>query len=381
MDTQNQRLLPDDDGTLSGTPTPENLIRLGASLAAASPQVLIGAEPDSAFSGAAAGILAGACAAAGSTVTFVPNATLPELSAASVAADLPLLVHLAEHRLRAFAKGLLPLTAAWQSILCEQKTPEWGAPSQYGEVQNGSGLTSLFSARIRSRLPDYFTVLPEIATGSAPLYRKMTQLLRGGRGQLLTMQLSSDGRKLAFYHTDCGWIFHERLLLLVCQQYFAEGKDVALPYWMPRAAEDMARKYGRNVLRYASCSDGTDSAARTLALRQGFTLDGTLLCAELLRLLSAHQMPLKEWLRLLPRCHTVHRIVRLDGQDGAALQKWQADTHAAQTAEGYFAEDTRGRALVRPSRTGKTAVLLAEAESMEAASELAGDICARLGDR
>lgn len=380
MFQQSQPLLPEDDGVLSGTPTPDNLIQLGASLAAASAQILIGAEPDSAFSGAAAGILAGACAAAGSSAVLVPCATLPELSAASIAADLPLLVHLAEHRLRVFAKGMLPLTAAWQTLLCDQPQAEWCAPSQYGEVLNGSGLTSLFSARIRERLPDSFPVLPEITTGSAPLYRKMAQLLRGGRGQLLTIQLSSDGRKLALYHTDCGWIFHEKVLLLVCQQYFVQGKDVALPYWMPRAAEDMARKYGRNVLRYASCSDGTDNIARALALAQGFTLDAAILCAEFLRLLSEHRMSLKEWLRCLPPCHTVHRIVRLDVRGGNSLQTWQANVNAAQTAEGYFAEDARGRVLVRPSRTGKTAALFAEADSIETASELAGDICARLGD-
>lgn len=383
MYQQNQRLMPEEDGLLSGTPSPENLLRLGAALASAAPQLLIGAEPDASFPDAAAGMLAGAAAAAGASVTLVPDATLPELSAASAAADIPLMVHIAEHRLRVFSKGMLPLNETQQSILLRQAQPQWLAPSLYGEIRSGSGLTSLYPSEILKRLPKQFTVLPEIATGSAPLHRLMTRLLRGGRGQLLTMQLSSDGRRLALYHTDCGWIFHERLLLLVCQQLFARGEDAALPYWVPRAAEDMARRCGRTVLRYASCSDGTDAEARALALCQGFTLDGTILCAEILRLLSEHGMSLKQWLSLLPDCHTVRRIVKLPAvsdheTDESPLQKWQTASHATHTAEGYFTEESRGRALVRPSRSGRTVTLLAEAGSMEAAAELAGDITALL---
>ncbi len=379
----NQRLLPEEDGLLSGTPSPENLLRLGAALASAAPQLLIGAEPDAPFSDAAAGILAGASAAAGASVTLVKQSTLPELSAASAAADIPLMVHIAEHRLRVFSKGMLPLTEPQQSCLLHQPSPQWLAPSLYGEIKNGNGLTSLYPSRIRKRLPDRLTVLPEIATGSAPLHRLMTRLLRGGKGQLLTMQLSSDGRRLALYHTDCGWIFHERLLLLVCQQLFARGEDAALPYWVPRAAEDMASRCGRRILRYASCSDGTDAEARALALHQGFTLDGTILCAEILRMLSEHGMSLKEWLSRLPDCHTVRRIVRLptdaaDGTGESPLQTWQTISHAIDTAEGYFTEESRGRALVRPSRSGRTVTLLTEAASMEAAAELAGDITALL---
>lgn len=377
-------LTPEEDGLLSGTPTPENLMRLGASLPSVSPQLLIGAEPESAFAHAAAGMLAGAAAAAGGRCLLVPNATLPELSAASLAANVPLLLHVAEHRLRIYARGLLPLTAAQQDILLHQPHPAWLAPAQYGEVETAQGLTALFPTRILERLPAQFTVLPEISTGSAPLYRLMTRLLRGGRGAMLTMQLSADGRRLSVYGEECGWIFHEKLLLLNCQQRFAAGEDVALPYWMPHAAENMAAQYGRRVLRYASASDGTDGEARALALRQGFTLDATLLCADFLRMLATCGMSLEQWLESIPACHTVRRIVKLEGDTSSEaednpLHRWQQQSHAAATAEGYLAEESRGRALVRPSRSGRTVTLLAEAATMEAASELAGDISSLLG--
>ena len=379
MFTMHQSLTPEEDGLCCGDLTPENLLRLGAALPLAAPSVLIGYEADGRFPAAAAGILAGAAAAAGGKCTLVPNVTLPELSAASLAGNTPLLLHIAGQRLHIYAKGLLPLSAVQQEHLLHQPTPVWNAPSLYGECSNGAGLQALYPAQILDRLPKHFSVMPEVSTGSASLYQLMTRLLRGGRGSLMTMQLSADGRRLAVYSEESGWIFHEKLILLLCQRYFSAGIDVSLPYWMPRAAEQLAKEYGRTVLRYASRSDGSDIHARELAAKQGFTLDGTILCAEFLREYEEGGVSLTEWLASLPACHTVRRIVRLAEDETHPLERWQTAWNAAQTAEGLLAESGNGSALVRPSRSGRTVTLLTEAATMEAASELAGDISAFLG--
>lgn len=380
MILQHDLLIPEEDGTLGGTASPENLLRLAAAAVQASARILVGTESDSGFARAAADIFCGGVAAMGGTAIFAPNITLPALSVASDVWDTPLLLHIADNRLRLLEAGLLPLSANVQHKLYQQSSPQWLAPVQFGDIITADGIQALFAARIRERLPSTIPVLPEIGTGSAALEAEMTRVLRGGHGEMLTLQFSSDGRRLAVFSRDCGWIFHERLLLLICAEYFAHGKDVALPYWMPHAAEQLAAQYHRNVLRYASCSDGSDAAARDLAKQQGFTLSAALLCADLLRMLAEKDTSLTERLAALPRCHTVRRIVSVAGDENNAdtVKKWQNAHQAQQTDEGYLTDEPRGRALVRPSRSGKTVTLLAEAESMEAASELAGSICAEL---
>lgn len=374
-----QPLIPEEDGLCCGARTPENLLRLGGALANTANTFLIGYEAEDSFPAAAANILAGAAASAGGSCTLVPDVTLPELSAASLAGDFPLLVHIAGQRLHIFAKGLLPLTAAQQEIIMQQKPPAWNPPALCGKIADGSGLGALFPAKIIERLPQPLPLLNEISTGSMPLYRLMNGLLRGGHGPMMTLQFSSDGRRLAVYTEECGWIFHEKLLLMVCQRYLEAGKAVALPYWMPRAAESLADQCGSTVLRYASCSDGSDIAARELAAKQGFTLDGTLLCAEFLRAYAEGGVSLKTWLSSLPACHTVRRIVRLGDEEKHPLERWQTAWNASQTTEGLRAEAKNGSALVRPSKSGRTVTLLTEAATMEAAAEIAGDISAFLG--
>lgn len=377
-----QFLMPEEDGMVSGDLTPEHLIALGGILPTVSPQILIGSESDSAFSAAATGFLAGAAAAAGGSVTTLSHVSLPALSAASLVSHAPLLLHIADHRLRIFAHGMLPLTAKQQTLLLSPPQPVWNAPPLYGNIVNGNGLQTLCAPQLQKRLPQHIPVSVEISTASAALHSLMQPLLRQGRGNLMTLQFSADGRRLAVYTEECGWIFHEKLLMLMCLERLAAGEDAALPYWMPRAAEQMANAYQRRILRYASCSDGSDADARAMAVRQGFSLDGTILCADFLRAYAEKQISLREWLGMLPACHTVKRIVRIgsgrDAGKGDMLRELREKYAAFETAEGFFASSGKGNALVRPSRSGKTATLLTEADNMEAAAELAGDITALL---
>ena len=376
------RLLLEEDGLLSGRITPESAMRLGAVLAEASARCMIGFSPDSAFARAVAYTVCGAAAAAGGQTVLVPDCIPIELGAASIADDCDMILHIDEARMRMFARGLLPLTGIQTEILTAGKKTGWLQRTEYGSTADGEGLRMLYPKEVLRRLPSALRGMPEISTAAPRLYALCQRLFRGGRGELLTFQMSGDGRRVSLYTEKTGWVFYERLLLLLAGQYFAEGRDAALPYWMPRAAEELAANYHRRVLRYASASDGTDAEARALALRQGITLDAAVLCAEFLRMYAEHDGSLTEWLAQLPNSHTVRRIVKLSGaEDSTGVAKrcsaqGQWNTHW--TAEGVIAEDARGQALLRPSRSGRSLTLWAEAQSMELAAELAGDLTALL---
>lgn len=381
-ESRTERLLPEDDGILAGRITPESATRLGGVLAEISGRCMIGFAPDSSFARATAYSTAGAAAAAGGQVVLVNDCVPVELGAASVAGDCDTVVHIDENRARIYAKGLLPLTAMQTDSLLHTTASGWLQRSEYGNINDGEGLRLLYPREILRRLPKALHCMPEISTTSPRMQALLTRLFRGGRGTLMTFQMAGDGRRVSLYTEAFGWIFYERLLLLVARQFFIEGRDVALPYWMPHAAEEMAAQFHRRVLRYASASDGADTEARALALRQGITLDAAVLCAEFLRIYSEKRESPAEWLAALPKSHTVRRIIKvpdavpMDSQGIArrCAEKWNIE----QTPEGVVAGSESCHALIRPSATGRSLTLWAEAESMEIAAEFAGALSACL---
>ena len=377
-----QQLLPEDDGLLSGRILPETLTALGNGLAEIAARCMIGFSPDSAFAKATAYSVAGAAAAAGGQAVLVADCAPVELGMASVAGDCDCILHIDHSRLHIYAKGLLPLTASQQQALAHTCGSGWLQRSEYGSVSDGEGLRLLYPGEILRRLPKTLNCMPEISTGSQRMLTLLNRLFRGGRGKAMTFQLAQDGRRVSLFTEEHGWIFYERLLMLVTEQFFAEGRDVALPFWMPRSAETLAAQYHRRVLRYASASDGTDGEARALALRQGITLDGAILCAEVLRLCSEKGEAAAGWLASEPMTHTVRRIVSapvgqiMNGQE--ILSRCTGRWELTDTPEGIVADRGSSHALIRPSATGRSMTLWTEAESMEMAAELAGQLTALL---
>ena len=375
-------ILPEESGFLPDDrtgeqPAPEQLVRLGAALAEASPRCMIGYEADSGRAKSDAMLLAGAAASAGGTVILVPDCAPAELGAASRAGGCGLVLYAGADRLRMYAGGLLPITRQQADALqsAAGKSPVWRGKQETGSISDGKALCLLYPAQILSRLPAEFHLKPECGSASARIRTLSAQIFRGGKGEELTVQLSADGRRVSLYADSIGWLFWEQLLLMRARQALLHGEDAALPYWVPHTAELMAEKAGRRILRYASRSDGSDQEARALALRQGFTLDGLALAADILRIQAEEEPDLKRWADALPPCRTVRRILYTDAPADAAARCGTV-MKTVHTPEGLRVADRRGSALLRPSVTGRTVTMLVEAISMEAASELAGDLAA-----
>ena len=353
--------------------TPETLGRLGAGIAAATQRSLIGYAGQSDHAKACAMTVCGAVAAAGGETVLMPDCTPVELGAASPAAECEILLFADETRLRLYARGLLPITAAQESALTEESA-HWQQRGEYGSISDGTALKMLYPARLMKHLPDTMPVQLTIGTASRRLYELLRKLPKAARGApVLSAQLSADGRQVSLYSEKDGWFFHEKLMMMMTQNRLKHGKQAALPYWAAHIAEQMAEACGGEILRYAARSDGSDGEARALALAQGYTLDGTLLLADVLRILAEEEPDLKSWSETLPPVYTVRRLLQTErAADAAACCGTFLQTR--QTPDGLRAWDARGEALLCPSHSGKTAAMLVEAASMEAAQELAGEI-------
>lgn len=366
-------LLPEEEPLLSGHPTPEKMVRLGAGLANAAPRCLIGCDGSS-YARACAVQIGGAVAAAGGEAILVPDCTAGELGTASLHAAGDVLLHCADSGQRLFARGLLPLTRSQETVIATGiAEARWGSPTDYGQITDGSALRAYYPERIAERMPAELPFQIEIESSAERLREILTPLMPHGHGERWTLRLSGDGRRASVYSERCGWFFYEKLLLMLCAAYLENGEDVALPYWVPQIAEEMARTAGRRILRYASRPDGADADARALALSQGFTLDGALLCADFLRICAGREQDPLRWAKKLPACHTVRRVMPADRAAKAAARcsTWR---HSTETPEGLRAGDHRGSVLLHPARSGKTFTVLIEANNMELASEIAGDL-------
>ena len=364
-------ILPEEDGILPGNLRAEQLLRLGAGLSRAAMRTAVGYTPDSDFAKAAALTVCGGIASAGGTAILVPECTAVELGAASAAGECSIMLYAGDTHLRCDARGLLPLTDAQEQAICEGSSEQ--ARTEYGSILDGKSLRLLYPVRVLSRLPEKISCLPEISTASPRLFDLAAEFFRGTSGMQVTLQLSADGRRVSVYTERTGWIFYEKLLMLVTMQHLRNGEDAALPYWMPQIAEQIAGRCGQRILRYASRSDGSDQEARQLAADQGFTLDAMILCADFLRYLAEEKPDLERWLAELPPYYTVRRILRTERELDAAA-RCGSFMQTKQTPEGLRAKDSRGTALLRPSRSGRSLTLLVEAANMETANELAGDI-------
>lgn len=365
-------LIPEPEMLSGAALTPESLMQLGAGMAHAAPGCMIGSSEGGYARACAMQICSGAAAAGGAAV-LLPECTAGELGTASLHTSCRVLAYCSENGVSLFSRGLLPLTAGQEQII-RSSSRQWMNRTEFGSITDGSALRQFYRNRLKARLPENMPARIRTETGLMRLKKLLDPLMHGGSGDCLTLQISRDGRRASVYSEKYGWFFYEKLLLMVSLVYL-EQEDIALPYWLPQIAEHLAEKNGRQVFRYASHPDGGDTEARALAVRQGFTLDGVLLCADFLRFHAELRPNLIRWAKEIPDFCTVRRVLSADRAAKTAT-RCAAQMKTVRTPEGIRAEDERGTALLHPVRSGKTYSLMIEAANMELAQELAADLTA-----
>lgn len=353
-----------------GMLTPVSAVRLGNCLAQAGDVIAVGYTAKQAAKTLALAVASG-CAAAGARVILVPDTVLPALCYASMLTDTDLLLHIdtgAEVSLRLLSSGGLPLTEEQEDALeraLYARTVSQVPHSVFGEITELSAAHSLYEFSLLHRFPAAGRSDVSVSTSDARLRRLGTRLFAGGAEHTgILLQLSADGRQLSVYSDKTGFIRPERVLLLCCQAVLSKEKEVALPEDAPRAAELIAQRTGGTILRDSMTQDG--SKARETALRQRFTLDGLYAAGILLEYLSNNQLTLAAALEQIPRIHVARRILPA----GAIPQRILRSFCGGDT---LVREDARGVISFRPSRSGKSVAVYAEAATMEAASELCAE--------
>lgn len=263
----------------------------------------------------------------------------------------------------------LPLSSkeekALEKSLCEEDTARYG---EYGRIERLSGIGEIYAERIKETLGKI--------TRSVRIYSPQKEVMDiaerifpkcRGDGDIV-FNISSDCRKVSAFTIETGHIFYEKLLTLGCVYEFKEGRDISLPYSAPRVAEKIAEKYGASVSRYFErTSDFSDEKGRKDALYCRFARDAFSLVAIILRYLEDRKITLAEALSELPDFTATTRFVPTDNAEKVfnGLCKEKAGEN-----EGTAEEEDGRRVIIRPIRSGKGVVLIAESFESETASEL-----------
>ncbi|MFA5658806.1 MAG: sugar phosphate nucleotidyltransferase [Oscillospiraceae bacterium] len=271
--------------------------------------------------------------------------------------------------------GLSPTRAQERKIEAGLNRSEYrrAAFNEFGEYKRASDILELYEANIRKILPpDLNGIRAEFKTTSmkiAELIDRTITPLVDIDGERIVVHISGDGKKASPYSDETGYIFYEKMVLLGCKIVFEQGRDVALPFSFPAAADELAKKYNRRVLRYFNCTcDKSDSEARRLAADSAFVNDGVLLSAMALSYIRSMSISFKKAVENIPQFFSTTRFVSMETPPAQLLKKFC--TEKAGLGEGVILNEAKGRVLIRPSKAGKGVMMFVESLKSETASEL-----------
>ncbi|MBR6407300.1 MAG: NTP transferase domain-containing protein [Clostridia bacterium] len=191
----------------------------------------------------------------------------------------------------------------------------------------------------------------------------------------MSVHISSDGTGVVIHSGETGYIWQDKAMLMSLIPLMQSGRDVALPYDAPEAADILADRYGVRVLRYFSSSgDKRDQTARQLAKTQHFVRDGFFQIIAILNYMNTKCINLSEYYNMVPNFGVSRREIVIHSN----LMSLLRSLGGINTGDGVIVRGSSdGRVLVRPDRNALKMQLIAESESMEAAEEL----CVEVGER
>ncbi len=247
------------------------------------------------------------------------------------------------------------------------------------EISDMSSIRELYVQELAKQAPDGLT-------GTAVKLKCENESIRNLLGSCisrlgadecneLVFEISPSGTKLKAEFGDVKYDY-EKLFAVCCMNEIKKGRDVAVPYDSPQFLDSVAESFGKRILRYlATPADSSDASARKLASKQIFSSDGLFLAVKLLAIIKESGKSLSELVCELPEKYIVRKTVSIGfapsyisalvGAEGAQRKN---------DFEGVRLIRDSGSLLIIPEKSGVNVRILAEADTMEAANELCGDI-------
>lgn len=366
-------------GETNGIINPQTAAMAGSAAASVGNRILVGCSGTKAAKALALAFCSGVMAA-GKEVWFLDEVTEPELcyciriSGGGAGCFIEAGI---SAKLRFFSSDGLPLTRREERLVengINRGEFRRSGFMRFGNILECFEIRELYRSRLQKLLPRKLSGIRAVV--KSPCSRitdtceEMLKAINDNSGDPIIFHISGSGTKISAFTEETGYVFYEKLVLICCKERFAKGLDAVLPSDFPTAAEHLAEKYGRKILRYSICSDNSDKEARKAAAENSFVRDGAALMLELLGIISATGKTLKELCAELPEFASVNRFISLKGRGRQISLLRELCSEQQASSDGIVINDKRGRVMIRPVKTGQGVMMHVESCSIEAASEL-----------
>ncbi len=358
--------------------TPQTAAAVGSSLASLGGRIGIGCKGSPASVSIAMAIAAGVTAA-GAEAWFFGEASEPETNFCTASSGLSAGCWVeagVTAKIKFFSGDGSPLGRSEEKIIengINRSEYRRAGFMHFGEIRDSAAIKRLYENMLENSAPKKLTSIRAVINTSGTsvnnICGNILDRINSRSGKPVVFHIGGDGRGVSAYTDETGYIFEEKLMLIACRRRFEQGKDIALPYNFPHAADKLAKKYGRKVLRYSGCpSDPSDRKARELARETPFIRDGAALMLAVLEAMESHGKLPAEEIADLPEIALSTRFIAIDKQPVKLLRSIFSERQVS--GDGVSIDDRRGKVLIRPLKTGKGVIMQVESYSMEAASEL-----------
>ena len=279
-------------------------------------------------------------------------------------------------RIKIVAKGGLPLPRSQERKLegaVNRSEYRRAESEKFGTAVDLSSLREMYAIElIKAAKENLSGIGVQIKTANAAVRRVLEDaLVKLGCGLEgdFCLHISADGKQLSVYSDEFGYIRHDKLLVLLCGDYFETEKELAVPYGAPKVLDEIAAQHGAKLYRYEDCPcDQSDEYARRLAVDAPFVRDGLLMAIKLLSYLKEHAVSIAEAVASIPKFGTANRFVSVAVNPTTILRK--LGDGRQKIGEGLSLKVDKGDVRIRPVKSGKGVLLFAESASSETAEEI-----------
>lgn len=268
-------------------------------------------------------------------------------------------------RIIPFAENGTPLDFAEQSALeysINHDNSAYVPYNEYGSSENISVYRSIYFKYLNDIIPENINFTISVNSSDRIISELCRNLLKNREMKSdmmnsIVFNISSDGRKISAYSEKSGFVFHEKLIMLCCDNIFAKGYDIIVPAGASSRLNQLAEKYSRRISVYS----GNEPY-------ENFFADGLVLMAEVIRILSERNISLATAVDLLPDYASSSKFISIEKSPAEIMQKLYS--HALISPDGSVISSKDGNVSIQPSRSGKSIMVYAEAARYETAREL-----------
>ncbi|MCH5192398.1 MAG: NTP transferase domain-containing protein [Oscillospiraceae bacterium] len=358
--------------------TPQVASAAGSSLASLGGRIAVGCKDNAASKALAMAVCAGVTSA-GAEAWFFGECSSPALAYCTARSGLSAGCWVeagVTAKLRLFSGDGLPLTRSEEKIIeggLNRSEYRRAGFAHFGELRDTAAILRLYNSMLEELAPKKLTDIKAVLNTSGGTVQSVCDgildRINKKEGDPIVFHIGSDGMGISAFTDETGYVFEEKLILIACMHRFSQGHDIALPNDFPKAADNIAEKLGRKVLRYSGCpSDKGDMAARRLAAETPFVHDGAALMLTVLDVLESRGITLPQAVRELPDLALSTRFVAIDKHPVKLLRSMFSQQQVS--GDGVTINDKRGRVRIKPVRTEKGVMMQVESYSAETAAEL-----------